>query len=132
MSVLSKPEVVYNDRGRLVERRACAFCWATFTQKRSTQYHCSPECSKRDSAWDGWVRDTRSAAVSGDVRKPAKLGAALPPAGAGMAVSVERFRVPLSECCAPDMCPVCVDEGGHFHADGPWAPALFELEAVAA
>lgn len=53
---------------------------------------CSPECAKRQSVWTGWIRSTSVALTTGDVNYPTKC-AALPPAGASLKASGQRFRV---------------------------------------
>lgn len=88
--VYVNPRIRYVN-GKLVEVRACSYCWATFSKKRSTQYHCSPACSKRDSAWNGWVSKTRKAAALGR-RTPA-----LPPDGMTLAGAIAPFNQALQE-----------------------------------
>lgn len=80
--------------GRLVLVRYCGYCWAEYLEpKRHKAYFCSVECSKRNAAWNTWVRATNEAAVGGDVNLPAKAGPALPPAGASLAAAVSRFQL---------------------------------------
>lgn len=76
--------------GRLVNVRQCGYCWAEYYERKAHRpYFCSAECSRRNSAWNTWVRDTNHAATHSDVNRPAK-GAQLPPAGKTME-QVSRF-----------------------------------------
>lgn len=82
--------------GRMMLVRYCGYCWAEYLEPKAHKaYFCSKECRDRNGAWNRWVADSRSAAVSGDVNKPVKCGPALPAAGATLAAAVAPFQLTL-------------------------------------
>jgi hypothetical protein len=77
--------------GVFVNVRQCGYCWAEYLEpKAHRSYFCSAECSRRNSVWNSWVRDTNHAATHGDVNRPARGVAKLPPAGKSLE-QVSRF-----------------------------------------
>jgi endogenous inhibitor of DNA gyrase (YacG/DUF329 family) len=80
--------------GRWTLVRYCGYCWAEYVEpKASKAYFCSKECRDRNGAWNRWVADSNAAAVSGDVNRPGKAGAALPAGGASLVAAVGRFQL---------------------------------------
>jgi hypothetical protein len=76
--------------------RICLYCWCEYREtKLWRSQFCSPECRSRNTAWDRCIRDSRRAAVSGDVNKPAPKVPALPSAGRTLTKAVGRFQLTL-------------------------------------
>ena len=55
----------------------CSYCRQSFDVRitwdsKPSRSTCSPECAKRSAAWVRWIREARTAAIFGTVRKPPK------------------------------------------------------------